>query len=67
MVNIFVIIIKNKIFLNFLVKHVKNFFFDQLMKNIVNINVLEIKNVLLHVQHELNVNIVVIQNVLKLE
>jgi hypothetical protein len=37
------------------------------MKNIVNINVLEIKNVLLHAQHELNVNIVVIQNVLKLE
>jgi hypothetical protein len=37
------------------------------MKNIENINVQKIKNVLLHVLHELNVNIVGIQDVLKLE
>lgn len=50
-----------------LVKHVRSFFFARLMANILNINVYEIKNVLLHVQQEHNVNIVDIQNVLQLE
>lgn len=60
------IIIHLYIKFDFLVKHVKNFFFDQSMENILNINVFEINNVWLHVQHELNVNFVVIQNVFQL-
>jgi hypothetical protein len=61
------VIVNMYLFVFVLVKLVKNFFFDQSMENILNTDVYEIRNVLLHVQHELNVNFVVIRNVFQLE
>lgn len=58
----------NEIIWNFfLVKHVRNFFFDLLTMNIGSTNVSKIKSASSLALHEHNVSIVVTQNASKLE